>query len=131
MRLHSRLPQLITFAALLTACATTPASTPTSSGDTEPPELLTRGVVPELTIMREEAPSGPLPRLRIQVVVDSLGYADVKTLKLTGVGSGAQNRAAIERWLESVTFRPAMRDGRPVSGVFDGTLAVRIMQPPF
>ena len=126
-----RLLPLTTFAALLTACATTPASTPTSSGDTEPPELLTRGVVPELTITREGAPSGPLPRLRIQVVVDTLGYADVKTLKLTGVGSGAQNRAAIERWLESVTFRPAMREGRPVSGVFEWTLAVRIMQQPF
>jgi hypothetical protein len=126
-----RLLPLITLAALLIACATTPASAPTSSGNTEPPQLLTRSVVPELTITREEAPSGPLPRLRIQVMVDSLGYADVKTLKLTGIGSGAQNRAAIERWLESVTFRPAMREGRPVSGVFEGTLGVRIMQRPF
>lgn len=126
-----RLPPLITLTALVIACATTPASTPTSSSDTEPPQLLTRGVAPELTITREQAPSGPLPRLRIQVVVDSLGYADVKTLKLTGIGSGAQNRAAIERWLASVTFRPAMRAGRPVSGVFEGTLGVRIVQQPF
>ena len=131
LRLHLRFPPLLTLAALGIACATTPASTATSSEATEPPQLLTRGVVPELTIMREEAPSGPLPRLRIHVMVDSLGRADVKTLTVTGIGSGVQNRAAIERWLESVTFRPAMRAGRPVNGVFEGTLGVRIMQQPF
>ena len=127
LKLPVRHALLAALAVLLLACATKPASPP-NTDDTAGPQLLTRSVVPELTIMREEAPSGPLPRLRIQVLVDSLGHADVKTLKLTGVGSGAQNRAAIERWLESVTFRPAMREGRPVSAIFETTLAVRIVQ---
>ena len=128
LRFHAGIAALITLAVIVMACARTPASTPESPANSERPQLLTRGVIPELTIMREEAPSGPLPRLRIQVLIDSLGHADVKTLRLTGVGSGAQNRAAIERWLESVTFRPAMREGRPVSAIFETTLAVRIMQ---
>ena len=125
-----QLPTLLTVAGLVIACAT--SRSPASSADrTEPPQLPAQAAFPDLTETAEKIPSGPLPRLRIRVVVDSLGYADVKTLKLTGVGSGAQNRAAIERWLGTITFRPAMRDGRPVSGVFEGTLAVRIVQHPY
>jgi hypothetical protein len=126
-----RLPTLLLVTALVTACATARAPAATSTERTEPPQLPTHGAFPDLTVMGENVPSGPLPRLRLHVVVDSLGHADVKTLKLTGVGSGAQNRTAIERWLETITFRPATREGRPVSAVFEGTLAVRIVQHPY
>jgi hypothetical protein len=63
--------------------------------------------------------------MRLQVMVDSLGRADTRTLKLIGEG-GTQNRLAMERWLESVVFRPAMRNGQAVRGLFEMTLSVRI-----
>jgi hypothetical protein len=60
-------------------------------------------------------------------MVDSEGRADVRTLKLTGI-VGTQDRIALERWLQTVTFRPAMRNGQPVSGLFKMTLAARVVR---
>jgi hypothetical protein len=131
LRYHLRLPPLLMLAALVMACVKTPAPASTPSERTEPPRILTRGAFPELSVLAENATSGPPPRLRIQVMVDTLGRADLKTLNLTGIGSGGENRAAIERWLDALLFRPAMRDGQPVNGVFETTLEVRIQQRPF
>ena len=60
-------------------------------------------------------------------MVDSLGRADVRTLKITGI-VGTQNRLAVERWLETVTFRPAMCNGQAVSGLLDMTLTARVVR---
>ena len=49
----------------------------------------------------------------------------MKTLKLTGIGA-AENRAAIEQWIEQAVFRPAQRGGQPVAGTYRTGLEVRI-----
>jgi hypothetical protein len=112
---------------LYTGCAR--ASAPTTeprAEHTEPPRMLTRGFFPELTLSNLPNPADrPIVRLRIRVMIDPLGRADVRTLKLTGLGA-VENRLAIERWLEAVTFRPAMRNGQPVSGLYETRLEVRV-----
>lgn len=129
LKSHVQLATIAVLATLAVACAK-PRATGSVSDRTEPPELLTRGAFPILTATGANT-GGPLPRLRVQVIVDSLGRADVSTLKLIGVGAGAENRAAIERWLGAVTFRPAMRNGKPVAGMFEVQLEVRIIRRPY
>lgn len=91
----------------------------------EPPRMLQRGAPPELRIYSIPA-SGRAPiRLQIEVLVDSRGQPDMKTLKVTGVGA-AENREAIERWIGQALFRPAQRGGQPVPGIYRAGLAVRI-----
>ena len=91
----------------------------------EPPRMLQRGAPPELRIYSIPA-SGRAPiRLQIEVVVDSRGQPDMKTLKLTGIGA-AENRDAIERWIQQATFRPAQRGGQPVAGTYRTRLEVRV-----
>lgn len=91
----------------------------------EPPRMLQRGAPPELRIYNIPA-SGRAPiRLQIEVVIDSRGQPDMKTLKVTGMGA-AENREAIERWIEQAIFRPAQRAGQPVAGTYRTGLAVRI-----
>jgi hypothetical protein len=91
----------------------------------EPPRMLQRGAPPELRIYSIPS-SGRAPiRLQIEVLVDSRGQPDMKTLKLTGIGA-AENRDAIERWIQQATFRPAQRGGQPVAGIYRTRLEVRV-----
>jgi hypothetical protein len=91
----------------------------------EPPRMLQRGAPPELRIYNIPA-SGRAPiRVQIEVLIDSRGQPDMKTLKVTGVGA-AENRDAIQRWIEQAIFRPAQRGGQPVAGIYRTGLAVRI-----
>jgi hypothetical protein len=92
---------------------------------TEPPRMLTRGVFPELQISGPNPAGRPVVRIGRQVEIDPLGRPDLKTLKLSGIG-GPENRMAIERWLESATFRPATRNGQPVRGIFEAGFEVRV-----
>jgi type IV pilus biogenesis protein CpaD/CtpE len=117
----------ILIAALTSACAKPAQSPPAPAADrTDPPRLLTRVSYPELTMIEPNPTGRASLRMNIQVMIDSLGRADTRTLRLTGEG-GMQNRIAIERWLESVTFRPATRNGQPVSGLYKLTLEVRVV----
>jgi hypothetical protein len=111
-----------------TACTRAPAPESAAAQPAErdePPRMVQRGAPPELRIYNIPA-SGRAPiRLQIEVVVDSRGQPDMTTLKVTGMGA-AENRAAIERWIEQAIFRPAQRGGQPVAGVYRIGLAVRI-----
>ena len=90
-----------------------------------PPRMVQRGRPPELRIYNIPS-SGRAPiRLQIEVVIDSRGQPDMKTLKVTGMGA-AENRQAIEQWIEQATFRPAQRGGQPVPGTYRTGLQVRI-----
>ena len=91
----------------------------------EPPRMVQRGRPPDLRIYNLPA-SGRAPiRLQIEVLIDSYGQPDMKTLKVTGMGA-AENRAAIERWIEQAIFRPAHRGGQPVAGTYRTGLEVRV-----
>jgi hypothetical protein len=101
------------------------ASAPQPAVREEPPRILQRGAPPELVLYNIPA-SGRAPiRLRIEVLIDASGRPDMKTLKVTGVGA-AENRAAIERWIEQAIFRPAQRNGQPVAGTYRTGFEVRI-----
>jgi len=112
------------------ACSKATESTDASTTvRTEPPRLLTRGSFPSLSVSESNAAGRPSLRMGIEVMVDSLGRADLRTLKVTGVVD-TQNRMAVERWLEGVMFRPAMRNGEAVSGLFTMSLTVRVTRRP-
>ena len=116
------------FALAVLGCANgSPATSSPAPSRTVPPRLMMRVSPPELVVTSSNAAGRPSLRMRIQVMVDSLGAADMRTLKVTGVVE-TQNRMAIERWLQGLRFRPAMRDGQPVSGLFDMKLSVRVIQ---
>jgi hypothetical protein len=108
------------------ACSKATESTdPSTAVRTEPPRLLTRGSFPSLSVTESNAAGRPSLRMGVEVMVDSLGRADLRTLKVTGVVD-TQNRMAVERWLQGVIFRPAMRNGEAVSGLFKMSLTVRV-----
>lgn len=67
----------------------------------------------------------PIARMHIRVMVDAQGRPDLTTLRVTGLGA-AENRTAIEQWINGATFRPAMRNGQPVSGLFETRFEVRV-----
>jgi len=107
-----RLRHLALLTALLVsaACASksgTAASAATSS-KIIPPERLRGGPPPEI---REAVD------LRIEVLIDADGQPDLRTLKVTGKGSGS-HRGAIEDWVRTSVFKPAIQDGQPVAGLF-------------
>ena len=77
------------------------------------------------------AQCGPHPEIReevnlnFEVLIDAYGQHDLKTLKVTGKGSGSSH-AAIEDWIRSSTFKPAIQDGHPVTAVYRGGLKSKI-----
>lgn len=123
-----RLAALCATVAVACAKASQPSSSP-APAQTESPRLLTRGSYPDLVVTEASAAGRPSLRMGVEVMVDTLGRADIRTLKLTGVVD-MQNRTAMERWLESVAFRPAMRNGQAVRGLFRMSLTVRVERRP-
>src|SRR5688500_20309356 len=86
------------------ACARNSQPTTSAISDqTEPPRLLTRGSAPEISIPESNAGGRPTVRIGMQVMVDSGGRADVRTLKLTGIVC-TQERIAIGRCLQAVAY---------------------------
>lgn len=55
--------------------------------------------------------------ISIEVMVDSAGNPDLRTLRVTGQGA-VQSQSAVAAWIQSARFRPARVGGRPVAGVF-------------
>ena len=117
----------------LGGCARTNAAEPASAAEpadrVEPPRMVQRGEMPDLRIYNIPASGRAALRLQIEVLIDSRGQPDMKTLKITGPGS-PENRMAIERWIAQAMFQPARRNGVPVSGIYRTSLAVRIRRTP-
>lgn len=99
-------------AAVVLACASS-GKAPKSRVD--PPQLLTR-TRPDLQV-QPGARTGRALDIRLEVLVDETGQADLKTVRLTGVGA-SENEAAIRTWLQQVRFRPGRRQGVPAAVVF-------------
>jgi hypothetical protein len=111
---------------LAPACAGNPSPSSSPAADkVEPPRMLTRGAFPELNISGPSPSRRPVARIHIEVVVHPTGRPDLKTLKVSGLGS-PENRAAIERWIESATFRPAMRNGEALAGLYKTSIEVQV-----
>lgn len=63
--------------------------------------------------------------VRFEVLINPDGQPDMRTLKVTGKGSGS-GHAAFEEWIRNSTFTPAMLNGHPVAAVYKGGLKSRI-----
>jgi hypothetical protein len=115
---HLRSRHLALFVSLImsASCATASQNATGNQVRITPPEQLRTGPSPQI---REEVD------LRIEVLVDADGQPDMKTLKVTGKGAGSSH-AAIEDWIQSSTFKPAMQNGHPVAAVFRSGLKSRI-----
>ena len=61
----------------------------------------------------------------IEVVIESNGVPDMSTFKATG-SAAIGNRDALYEWVENSTFKPALRDGQPVSGVYRTSMRFRV-----
>jgi len=109
---HVRLRHLALLAALVVSasCASTPRNTGagTAGAKVTPPERLRSGPPPEIREVVD---------LRIEVLVDADGQPDMRTLKVTGKGSGS-TRTAIADWIRSSAFKPAMQDGQPLAAIY-------------
>jgi len=113
-----RLRHFALLAALVTsaACASTSQHVSNTSGKITPPQQLRAGPHPEIREVVD---------IRYEVLIDAEGQPDLKTLKVTGKGSGS-NHDAIEDWLRNSMFSPAMQDGHPVAGVYRGGLKTSV-----
>jgi hypothetical protein len=118
-----RLRHVALLAALvaLAACASASPSASHNAGMSSgskitPPQQLRAGPMPEI---REEID------VRIDVLIDEQGQPDMRSLKVTGKGSGSSH-AAIEDWVRNSTYRPAMQDGHPVAAVLHAGLKTSI-----
>jgi hypothetical protein len=59
------------------------------------------------------------------VLIDSTGHPDMTTFKVTGFGA-AENKDALNHWIEQAIFRPAHRDGQPVPGLYRTNLEAQM-----
>jgi hypothetical protein len=85
----------------------------------QPATMLPGSRRPDLTNVREEI------NLMIEVMVDSAGNPDLRTLRVTGPGA-MQTQPAIANWIQVSRFKPGEQGGRPVSSVFRTRLRTRI-----
>jgi hypothetical protein len=100
-------------ALLLSACSMNPGINPTVAPEALTPPRPISGDGPALVGATAQQPVS----LDIVVRVDTLGRADLSTLRLSGQGV-EQNRQIVIDWLRMARFEPAKLDGYPVSGWF-------------
>ena len=107
---------LTVLAIALLGCAGGPRPDAATSPRVRPPEMLSR-VRPDLRPPTGIPVEGRVLDVRVEVLIDSAGRPDMRTLRLTGLGA-AENSNAIAQWIEASRFRPAQQGGRAVAGVY-------------
>ena len=111
---------------LIVACASSGSGGASTSERIEAPRMITGGSAPELRIPTTSSGSGRSPvRVKIQVLIDESGRPDMSTFKATGVGA-AENREALQRWVEQAIFQPGRRGGIPTASVYHMVLEARV-----
>ena len=100
-------------ALLLSACSMNPGINPTVEQEALTPPQPIGGGGPALVGATPQQPVS----LEIIVRVDTLGRADLSTLRLSGQGV-EQNRQIVTDWLRLARFEPAKLNGYPVNGWF-------------
>lgn len=100
-------------ALLLSACSMNPGINPTVEQEALTPPQPIGGGGPALVGATPQQPVS----LEIIVRVDTLGRADLSTLRLSGQGV-EQNRQIVIDWLRLARFEPAKLNGYPVNGWF-------------
>ena len=97
----------------LSACSMNPGINPAVEQEALTPPQPIGGGGPALVGATPQQPVS----LEIIVRVDTLGRADLSTLRLSGQGV-EQNRQIVIDWLRTARFEPAKLDGYPVNGWF-------------
>ena len=97
----------------VSACAVRPGINPRVEQDALTPPRPIGGGGPALVGATAQAPVV----LDIMVQVDTLGRADLSTLRLSGQGAEA-NRQIVTDWLQTARFEPARLNGYLVRGWF-------------
>jgi hypothetical protein len=100
-------------ALLFSACSMNPGINPEVAPEELTPPQPIGGGGPALVGATPQQPVS----LDIVVRVDTLGRADLSTLRLSGQGV-EQNRQIVIDWLRLARFEPAKLDGYPVNGWF-------------
>jgi len=98
---------------LLSACSMNPGINPTVEQEALTPPQPIGGGGPALVGATPQQPVS----LEIVVRIDTLGLADLSTLRLSGQGV-EQNRQIVTDWLRTARFEPAKLNGYPVNGWF-------------
>jgi hypothetical protein len=110
--------------ALLLVVGCAGASAGPASTRLEPPKMMSGSRAPELRIPPANTGRSPI-RVAIEVLIDDEGRPDMSTFKATGAGA-AENRAALERWIEQAVFRPAQLRGEPTPAIFRTSVEFRL-----
>ena len=98
----------------LSACAVRPGMNPAVPQEAlTPPYPIGRGTGPALVGATLQAPVA----VEIVVQIDTLGLADLSTMRITGQGA-EMNRQVIVDWLRTARFEPARLNGQRVRGWF-------------
>jgi hypothetical protein len=98
------------------------------SDKTVPPQMMIRGQLPQMRFMRRSGAGMQTYRIDIEVVIDSTGIPDMSTFKATG-SEAHENRDVLYEWIRSSTYRPATRNGEPVSAIYHSRLEFRAGGP--
>jgi len=110
----------------IAACA---GSTSSAAGPApkriDPSEMMVRAGAPALRIPTTASGRSPV-RVTIEVLIDTTGRADMKTLKITGYGAN-ENHDALANWIEGSIFRPAHQGDQPVPGIYRTRLEARVV----
>jgi hypothetical protein len=127
-RIHRSTVALILGLAPVAGCAHNAASSSVSIADdrVKPPEVITE-TIPDLQLPFHAA--GRTIDIRYEVSVDSAGHALLATLHTSGSGA-TENESAISAWLRGALFRPALREGQPVDGVYHGRYTIVMTTRP-
>ena len=105
------------------ACASAGSSTKTSDRII-PPKMVTRAAMPHLRLTPSLVAGSHTYRVDIDVLIDSTGVPDMSTFRATGPVAN-ENRDAFYEWIRASTFKPATRDGQPISAVLHTKIEFR------
>jgi hypothetical protein len=114
MRVRPALGLLAAAMLALSACRVNPGINPRVEQEALTPPRPIGGGGPALVGATPQAPVA----VEILVQIDTLGRADLSTLKLSGQGV-EPNRAVISDWLRSARFEPARLNGYLVRGWYN------------
>ncbi len=110
----------------IAACAGNTSSAGPPPKGIEPPQIMVRAGAPALRVPTMASGRSPV-RVTIEVLIDTTGRADMKTLKITGYGAD-ENHDALADWIAGSIFRPAHQGDQPVPGIYRTKLEARVVR---
>ena len=115
------------FAFAFTVACASAASSGAPSDRIIPPQMTSRAPMPQMRFSGASTTSAVTLRADIEVVIDSTGVPDMSTFKTYG-NAAMDNRNALYEWIQNSAFRPAVRNGQPVSAVYHTRVEFRVQR---